>query len=328
MILEQKQTRKWRYGKNRWFVLLVLILGVIGARAFAPVQPHIQLPAESLSKQPLFTSKLFGEFYFTNTMTALLIVMAVLIFMALFVRNSVNKSLRNGDYVPKGVAGVLEALLEYLYNLTEATAGKKWTKTIFPWFATITLMVLLANWMELIPGVDSIGLLEPSAHGHAIQQVLPGVDTIIKQEAQDGEGYTLIPFVRTLSTDLNFTIALALIAVSMVQVVGVKAQGMKYFTKFWNTKNLFSKPFFGAIDWVVGLLEIISEISKILSFGFRLFGNIFAGSVMLFVIGSLIPVFAQSIFVGLELFVGAIQALVFGMLTMVFMSMATKGHGE
>jgi F-type H+-transporting ATPase subunit a len=81
------------------------------------------------------------------------------------------------------------------------------------------------------------------------------------------------------------------------------------------------------IDFAVGLLELISEFSKILSFAFRLFGNIFAGSVLLFVIGSLVPVFAQTGFLMLEFFVGLIQAIVFGMLTMTFMSQATQGHG-
>jgi F-type H+-transporting ATPase subunit a len=85
---------------------------------------------------------------------------------------------------------------------------------------------------------------------------------------------------------------------------------------------------FGVIDFAVGLLETISEFSKILSFSFRLFGNIFAGSVLLFVIGYLVPVFAQSIFLMLEFFVGLIQAVVFGMLTMVFMAQATQGHGD
>jgi F-type H+-transporting ATPase subunit a len=91
---------------------------------------------------------------------------------------------------------------------------------------------------------------------------------------------------------------------------------------------IFKRPVFGVIDFGVGLLELISEISKILSFSFRLFGNIFAGSVLLFVIGTLIPVFVQSLFLGLEFFVGLIQAVVFGMLTMVFMAQATQGHGE
>ncbi len=131
-----------------------------------------------------------------------------------------------------------------------------------------------------------------------------------------------------VSTDLNFTVALALLSVFWTQVLGVRALGAGYFTKFWNTKTLFNRPMFGAIDFAVGLLELVSEFSKILSFSFRLFGNIFAGSVLLFVIGSLVPVFAQSLFLMLEFFVGLIQALVFGMLTMVFMSQATQSHDE
>jgi F-type H+-transporting ATPase subunit a len=85
---------------------------------------------------------------------------------------------------------------------------------------------------------------------------------------------------------------------------------------------------FGVIDFVVSILEAILEAVKILSFSFRLFGNIFAGSVLLFVIGSLIPVFAQSAVLLFEWFVGIIQAIVFGMLTLIFMSLATAGHGE
>jgi F-type H+-transporting ATPase subunit a len=216
--------------------------------------------------------------------------------------------------------------LELIYNLTESTAGK-WTRQIFPYFATITLLVLVVNWMELIPGVDSIGILEHSDHGYPVEQVLPGVATIVGEEVEEG-GYALIPYVRVLSTDLNFTVALALISVFMTQVFGVRALGGSYFSKFINVGGLFKRPIFGVIDFGVGILELISEISKILSFSFRLFGNIFAGSVLLFVIGSLVPVFAQSMFLMLEFFVGLIQAVVFGMLTMVFMSQATAGHGD
>ena len=136
------------------------------------------------------------------------------------------------------------------------------------------------------------------------------------------------PFFRPVSTDLNFSFALALVAVVMVQVVGFRSQGIAYLWKFWNVGTLFSKPIFGFIDFAVGLLEMISEFSKILSFAFRLFGNMFAGAVLLFVIGSLVPVFAQSLFYLLEFFVGMIQAYVFGMLTMTFMAQATQGHGD
>ena len=314
-----EKPRKWRWGVNRWFVLLFIILGFLGARAFKPVLPNIQLPAERLSSIPLFTLPVIGPFYWTNTLTAMIIVDVLLVLLALAVR----RATRSGNLVPSGITGALEALLEALYNLTESTAGR-WTKTIFPFFATITLLVLFSNYVELLPGVDSIGIIEHAeSGGHAIQNL--GWATTITQEKGD---YQVVPFVRVLSTDLNFTLALALISVISTQVLGVRALGMRYFTKFWNTGGLFSRPLFGAIDFGVGFLELISELSRILSFAFRLFGNIFAGSVLLFVIGTLVPVFAQSIFLLLEVFVGLIQALVFGMLTMVFMSQAVQGHGD
>ncbi len=318
--------KKWRFGINRWFILLFVILNFLAARMYPPILPHIQLPAEKVTHAPLFTLPLIGDFYLTNTLIATLIADLILILIAI----AVNRAVRSGNLIPGGISGAIEAMLEAVNNLTESTAGK-WSRTIFPFFATITLLVLVANWMELIPGVDSIGILEESEHGYPVHQVLPGVYTIIKPpggaEGEAHGGYALVPFVRVASTDLNFTVALALISVFMTQVIGVRALGATYFTKFINVGGVFKRPIFGVIDFAVGLLELISEISKLLSFSFRLFGNIFAGSVLLFVIGTLIPVFAQSIFLGLEFFVGVIQALVFGMLTMVFMAQATQGHG-
>lgn len=318
--------KKWRFGINRWFILLFVILNFLAARMYPPILPHIQLPAEKVTHAPLFTLPLIGDFYLTNTLIATLIADLILILIAI----AVNRAVRSGNLIPRGISGAIEAMLEAINNLTESTAGK-WSRTIFPFFATITLLVLVANWMELIPGVDSIGILEESEHGYPVRQVLPGVHTIIKQpggaEGEAHGGYALVPFVRVASTDLNFTVALALISVFMTQVIGVRALGATYFTKFINVGGVFKRPIFGVIDFAVGLLELISEISKLLSFSFRLFGNIFAGSVLLFVIGTLIPVFMQSIFLGLEFFVGVIQALVFGMLTMVFMAQATQGHG-
>jgi F-type H+-transporting ATPase subunit a len=313
-----EEKRRWRYGVNRWFVLAFIVLGFIAARYYAPVLPHIQLPAEVTFH--------VGSFSWTNTLTAMLFADVIIFALALVVRRAAN----SGSLVPGGLSGAVEALLEVIYNLTESTAGR-WAKAIFPYFATITLFVLVVNWMELIPGVDSIGIIEEAAHGggHPIQAVTPGITTILSGEASSGHaGYNLVPFVRVLSTDLNFTVGLALISVIMTQVIGVRSLGMKYFTKFINVAGVFKRPVFGVIDFGVGLLELISEISKILSFSFRLFGNIFAGSVLLFVIGTLVPVFAQSIFLMLEFFVGLIQAVVFGMLTMVFMAQATQGHGE
>lgn len=321
----EKPPRKWRYGINRWLILLFVILNVYFVYyVYYPVLPHIQLPAEHVTEQPIF-----GDIYLTNTLVATFIADIIIILIAF----AVNRAVKSGSLIPKGLAGAIEALLEVVNNLTESTAGK-WAKSIFPFFASITLLVLIVNWMELIPGVDSIGWLEESVPGSPIQEVIPGsgIWTLVSEQDTAGveeyEGsYTLVPFVRVASTDLNFTVALALISVIMTQVFGLRALGAPYLTKFINVGGIFKRPVFGAIDFAVGLLELISEFSKLLSFSFRLFGNIFAGSVLLFVIGTLIPVFVQSLFLGLEFFVGIIQALVFGMLTMVFMAQATHGHG-
>jgi F-type H+-transporting ATPase subunit a len=335
---------RWRWGVNRWWVLLFIILGVVAAMAWPPVRPHVQLPAEVLSTNPLVTLPFVGPIYLTNTLVALFLADIVLILLALAVRRATGR----GKLVFGGLSGALEALLEALFNLTESTAGQR-AKKIFPWVATIVLLVLVANWMELIPGVDSIGLLhaaEGAAEGHPARllgmvgslpviTVIPGAleDTASALGLVEGlfrvdRGFLVVPFVRVVSTDLNVPLALALISVFMTQVYGVQALGAGYFGKFFNTRTLFKVPMFGAIDFGVGLLELVSEFSKILSFSFRLFGNIFAGSVLLFVMGSLVPVFVPSMFMMLEFFVGMIQAVVFGMLTLIFMSQATAGHGE
>lgn len=316
--------KKWRWGVNRWWVLLFIVLNVIFALIFKPVSPHIQVAPEKLGQEPLFSLPVIGDFYLTNTMVAFFITMIILLAMAFAVKRILSKS----TLEPRGIAGALEMLVEALYNMTESSAGK-WAGTIFPWFGSIVLVVLIANWMGLIPGVDSIGILEHSTEGHPIITLVPEkVFAIVAGEAAKGEGYNVTPFVRPVSTDLNFTLALALISVIMTQVIGFRAQGIRYLTKFFNVTNIFKKPFFGFMDFLVGFLELISELAKILSFTFRLFGNIFAGMVLLFVMTSLIPYFVPSMLMMFEFFIGLIQAVVFGLLTMVFMSMALHGHGE
>lgn len=315
---------------NRYWVLLLII-----ANAWAvggvnkPMAPYIQLPAENVSHHPLF--QFAGQdFYLTNTIIAMLVADVLIILMAF----AFYRATRKENAIPTGISGAVEGLLEALYNLTEGAAGK-WTKAIFPIFATITLSVLVWNWMELVPGVDSIGVLhvEDNHHIHHPENcdwddTFLGFHLVRSDPAHfDTEcSAAVIPFVRVASTDLNFTLGLAVIAVVMVQVLGVRALGASYFTKFFNTSTLFKVPVFGLIDFIVGILELIGEIAKVLSFAFRLFGNIFAGSVLLFVIGSLVPVALQTGILMLEFFVGLIQAIVFGMLTMVFMSQATISH--
>jgi F-type H+-transporting ATPase subunit a len=139
LIVSENQDKKsgWRWGVNRWIVLALIIASAYAASLYPPLQPHVQLPAEVIRHDPLFTIPGIGDIYMTNTLLAVLIADLVLIVIAFFV----NRAVKSGDMVPKGISGAVEALLEALYNLTEGTAGK-WTRAIFPWFATITLLVL------------------------------------------------------------------------------------------------------------------------------------------------------------------------------------------
>lgn len=319
--MEQQKRRPWR----RWVVLVLLIAGFILGGIFVPVQPEITVAAEKLIEEPIVENFLgFGPLYLVNTLPTLAITIVLLVVIAFFTNRSLQQSART-DLVPRGIGNLMEAILEMLYNLTEGSAGSKWARAIFPWFATIMIYVLFANLLKLIPGFESIGVLHPHGGEHAAE--LHGWQLYGPELSHD---YVLAPFFRGISVDLNFTVSLALIAVVMIQVIGFRAQGFGYLSKFFNTRRMFKVPFFGAMDFLVGLLELISEISKVLSFAFRLFGNMFAGIVLVAIVAGLLGKFSilPAMIMMFELFVGVIQAFVFGMLTMVFMAQATQGHGE
>jgi F-type H+-transporting ATPase subunit a len=297
----------------------------LGFAGMPAARPDITIAAEKLREAPLLVlPQPIGPVYLVNTLPTLAFTVIALVVLAFFTHRAFVKS-RQTNLVPQGLGNLMEAYFELIYNLTESASGSKWAPVIFPWFATIMTYVLLANLLKLVPGFESIGLLEAASPGHPIQQVglfanvLPG---------EAANGYALIPFVRGVSLDLNFTVALAIISVVMTQVVGLRAQGLGYFSKFLNVRNLFKVPFFGAMDVLVGLLELISEIAKILSFAFRLFFNMFAGIILVAVVASLLGLITivPSMLYMFEFFIGIIQAFVFGMLTMVFMSMATRRH--
>ena len=137
----------------------------------------------------------------------------------------------------------------------------------------------------------------------------------------------MIPWFRAPSTDLNFTLALALVMVGLTQYFGIRALGPGYFKKFVDFSGFKEGIMNGVIALFVGFLELISEFAKIVSLAFRLFGNIFAGEILLVVIAFLIPYIVSLPFYGLEVFVGFMQAFVFLMLSLVFFNLATIGHG-
>lgn len=320
--MEKDTRRPWR----RWVVLVLMIVGFVLGGIYAPVQPEIVVAPEKLVEEPLVENFLgFGPLYFVNVLPTLAVTIVLIVVIAFFTNRSLKNS-ANTDLVPRGIGNLMEAFFELLYNLTEGSAGTKYVRMIFPWFATIMFYVLFANLLKLIPGFESIGVLHPHGGEHAVRE-LHGWHIF---NTELSEEYVLAPFFRGISVDLNFTFALALISVVFIQVVGFRAQGWGYLTKFFNTKRMFKVPFFGAMDFLVGLLELISELSKILSFAFRLFGNMFAGIVLVAIVAGLLGKFSilPAMIMMFELFVGVIQAFVFGMLTMVFMAQATQGHGD
>jgi F-type H+-transporting ATPase subunit a len=206
---------------------------------------------------------------------------------------------RKMQAVPTGLQNALEMIVELLFNTAEGIIGSvQQTKKYFPLVGTIFLFVITSNWLGLIPGVGTIGIHE-TIEGHE----------------------RLIPLLRSGNADLNMTLALALITVIAVQVFGIAAIGIiAYGKKFINFKS--------PIYFFVGILELMSEVTRIVSFSFRLFGNIFAGEVLLTVIAVIAPYIAPLPFFGLELFVGFVQALVFMMLALVFIKTAITVHDE
>lgn len=299
-------------------VALFVVSGLLGLKVPAPVV--------SLAAEPVFH---LGGFTITNGLLTTWLVMIALIILALLATRRIPRDLStasNADLVPSGLQNVFEMVVEAIGNLTRSVAGN-WTPKFFPIVATIFLLVLLSNYSGLLPGVGSIGLLEhPHTEGEA--GFVANGAILTAEEAHEGEeGFIVVPFFRAPSADLNFTLALAIVTVVLTQYFGIKSQGGAYFKKFFDVSGFKQGALMGIIGLFVGVLELIGEISRLLSFSFRLFGNIFAGEVLLMVIGFLIPYIASLPFYGLELFVGFIQAAVFMMLAVVFMSMATQGHG-
>lgn len=314
-------------------VAVVLVVGamVISKMYFPVPLPGIQLPAEGV---PIL------GFRVPNTLIHTLLADITLILFAVL-------ATRNMKDIPDGLQNFAEWVIEGFYSITEDIAGDR-ARQWFPIIMTIFLLVIVANWWELVPGVDSVGVVEaPHGNkGYVLEKLGPfyvvtNEEVIVEHHGEEGHGEeakgeehhelpttedgrpygVLVPFLRASATDLNFTLALAVISMVLVQYYGVQALGMSYFSKFLNFKG-------GIMGFLVGLIETVSEFAKIISFAFRLFGNIFAGQVLLFIMAFLVPWLLPVPFYGLELFVGFIQAFVFAMLTLVFFASAVEAHDE
>jgi F-type H+-transporting ATPase subunit a len=237
----------------------------------------------SLAPEALFS---LGSVTVTNSMLTTAISTLILIVALLWAARKVTLK------PVSGFAGMYEAVCSVVFDQAEQTFGsRELALKYFPLLATLFIFILMGNTLGLLPGFNTLQL--------------GGV-----------------PVFRSVTTDLNTTVALAIISVVLTQVYAIRTLGvMGNLHRYFSSNPLFS---------LLGLLEIFLELTRLISFSFRLFGNIFAGEVMLIVIGSLVPILGPSPFWGFELFIGFIQAFVFTMLTMVFISLAINpvGHGE
>jgi len=294
-------------GKIVIAALVFMVLMIIGAVFFRlPEMPHVELAAEEVFS--------VAGFAITNTMLAAWLTILVL-------GGVCYAATRRMKLVPTGLQNAVEAAVETMLNFVEDVAGKEYGRRFFPIIATIFLFVVANAWLGLVPGFSTIGVIRTGE-----------------------EGEVLLPLMRGVNTDINLPLALALISCVFVEYWGIKVHGFfRYVRKFFNVSQLLrgtgqvlrgkirsgvSAISTGIIDAFAGFIEAITEIARIMSFTFRLFGNMTAGELLLFVMVFLIPWVAAIPFYGLELFIGFVQALIFAGLTLVFVVIAVSTREE
>jgi F-type H+-transporting ATPase subunit a len=309
---------------------------------------HVEIAAETLFD--------LGPIPVTNSMLTMFIVMGLLILAGWLIA-------RNAKEVPSRSQSILEMIVEFLLGLVESTAGRKLGRQIFPLVGGLFIFILFANYSGLLPGVGTIGVYrteEEAAHtteeGNGGDEPAdnPGVPdsetqedsqvrvfdvaatgsaasslTTLDQEngsdaAEEEEHKVLVPFLRAPNADLNMTLAMALVTFTAVQILGIRAHGVG-----GRIRHMADPPFLFPI-------ELVSELSRIISLSARLFGNVFAGEVLLGVMYAMaaaikvavVPFIFPVIFLFLEVLFGAVQALVFALLTLIYIALAAAEHGH
>lgn len=273
-----------------------------------------EMTTEVSQETTLFAEPIFhvGSFTVTNSLLNSWIVVALIIIASVVIRKKIST-------IPKGIQNVMEMVLEGALNLADTVTGSrertlKFMPIVFPLF----IFILLNNWLGIFPGVGSIGFIESGE-----------------------EGKIFVPLLRGATADLNTTLALSIMAVILTHIFGVAlTSGWKHLNRFLGInlflelpRKIFKEKQYTAIltnpiQFFVGIVEIIGEFAKMASLSFRLFGNVFAGEVLL---GAMAAIFAYGVpipFMFLEIIVGLIQALIFAMLTLVFCSVMTTEHEE
>jgi F-type H+-transporting ATPase subunit a len=305
---------------------------------------HVEIAAETLFN--------IGPIPVTNSMLTMFLVMGFLLLVGWLIA-------KNAKEVPGHYQGVFEVIVEFLLGLVEPTAGKKLGRQIFPLVGALFIFILFANYSGLLPGVGTIGIEREEEAAHVTdttehsdeptgESVTPAAesgeqsfqvrvfdiaatgaaasqDGALAQEEPEEEHETVLgPFFRAPNADLNMTLAMALITFTTVQVLGIRAHGVG-----GRIKHMANPPFLFPI-------ELVSELSRIISLSARLFGNVFAGEVLLGVMYAMasaikiaiIPLVFPVVFLFLEVLFGAVQALVFALLTLIYIALAAEETHE
>lgn len=240
----------------------------------------------SIKAEPLFH---IGPFEFTNSMVGALLASIVLLAAAWYIT-------RRDALLPGRMQSLIELPIEWMTGIV-AGSSSRWHGYV-ALILSFFLMILIANWIGLLPGVGTVGLLHED-HGETV----------------------LIPLIRPASADLNFTLGLAIVAFLVFVYWGVRINGVGGYLK-----ELVGEPRYMAP--LMFPIHLISELSRLISLSMRLFGNVFAGEVLLAVIISLVPLLIPVVFLGLELIFGFVQALVFALLTMTYITLAIAEHRQ
>jgi len=240
----------------------------------------------SLGAETIFT---FAGFRAPNTLLATLLVDAVMLLLVLVVRRRIA-------LVPGRFLQVVESVVGYLRTTVDQVAGAR-SAMIFPWVGVFFIYIVINNLMGLFPGFGSVGFYRPG---------------------EDGAVH-LVPILRAATSDLNTTLALAIVSVFATHVLAIRSTGVgDYLKRFFALNPIFL---------FVGLLEIVQELTKFISFSFRLFGNVSGGEIVLSTVARMFAFILPVPFLALEILVGVVQAAVFALLTMAFMAILTeKSH--
>jgi F-type H+-transporting ATPase subunit a len=239
----------------------------------------------SIKAEPLFT---IGSFEFTNSMVGALLASLVLLVTAWYFY-------RRSALVPSRMLSVIEMPVEWIVSIVSSSSSR-WRGYV-AFIAALFLMILIANWIGLLPGVGTIGLIE-----------------------HHGDEAVFVPLVRPASADLNYTLGLAIVAFVVFVWWGLRING-----PIGYLKELVGEPRYMAP--LMFPIHLISELSRLISLSMRLFGNVFAGEVLLATMLALTFVAVPTIFLGLEAVFGFVQALVFSLLAMTYISLAIAEHG-